>query len=254
MNRYITQFLACLFCLALFGTGEMMAQSSNKSSDAAPAAGTQVAQSVKKTVPVDLKYLLYLPEGYGEKESWPLMLFLHGAGERGDDLGKVEIHGPPKLAKEKKFPFIVVSPQCPADTWWEPVSLTALLDEVCEKYKVDEDRVYVTGLSMGGFGTWSLVAHSANRFAAVAPICGGGNAFVTAYQAKSLPIWVFHGSADKVVPVNYSEDIVAALKKSGNEAKLTIYDGVGHDSWTETYNNPELYEWLLSHKRTSPKE
>ena len=132
--------------------------------------------------------------------------------------------------------------------------MTALLDEVYEKYKVDEDRVYVTGLSMGGFGTWSLVAHSANRFAAVAPVCGGGNAFVTAYQAKSLPIWAFHGSADKVVPVKYSEDIVAALKKAGNDAKLTIYDGVGHDSWTETYDNPELYEWLLSHSRKSPKE
>ena len=233
-----------------------MAQDSsgNDEAPAKPAAGTQVAQAVKKTVPVDLKYLLYLPEGYEEKDSWPLMLFLHGAGERGDDLGKVQVHGPPRLAAEKKFPFILVSPQCPADTWWEPVSLTALLDEVCEKYKVDEDRVYVTGLSMGGFGTFSLVAHSANRFAAVAPICGGGNEFVTAFQAKSLPIWVFHGSADKVVPVKYSKDMVAALKKAGNEAKLTIYDGVGHDSWTETYNNPEFYEWLLSHTRKSPEE
>ena len=256
MNHPVTRLISCLVFLAPIGIEKMMAQSSdNKTVEAAkPAAGTQVAQSVKKSVPVELDYLLYLPEGYDEKETWPLMLFLHGAGERGDDLEKVMVHGPPKLAKHKKFPFIVVSPQCPDDKWWEPVSLTALLDEVCEKYKVDEDRVYVTGLSMGGFGTWSLVVYSADRFAAVAPICGGGIPFVTARRAGKLPIWAFHGSADNVVPAKYSEEIVAALKKSGNDARLTIYDGVGHDSWTRTYDNPELYEWLLSHKRKSPEE
>ena len=105
------------------------------------------------------------------------MLFLHGAGERGNDLNLVKKHGPPRLVEEgKSFPFVIVSPQCPENHWWEPVALTGLLDEIVEKYKIDKDRIYVTGLSMGGFGTWSLAAYSPKRFAAIVPICGGGEA------------------------------------------------------------------------------
>jgi len=198
-----------------------------------------------------LKYLLHLPKDYDQKESWPLMLFLHGIGERGENLDRVKLHGPPKLiAAGKEFPFIVVSPQCPGDRWWKPEDLSALLDEIVGKYKVDKDRIYVTGLSMGGFGTWSLAAFSPDRFAALVPICGGGDPN-TAARLAHVPIWVFHGAKDPVVPFKRSEEMVAALKKANGNVKFTVYPEAGHDSWTEAYNNPELYDWLLQQKRAA---
>ena len=148
------------------------------------APGRQEAQKLDRSIKVTLGYLLYLPKDYAQKDSWPLMLFLHGAGERGNDLQRVKLHGPPKLiAADKEFPFIVVSPQCPKDRWWEPFELTALLDEIVERHKVDQDRIYVTGLSMGGFGTWSLAAYTPDRFAALVPICGGGEAYAAKRSA-----------------------------------------------------------------------
>jgi predicted peptidase len=198
---------------------------------------------------VNLKYLLYLPKDYDQKPSWPLMLFLHGAGERGDDIERVKKHGPPKLIEAgRELPFIVVSPQCPKDRWWEPVELTALLDEIVEKYKVDRDRIYVTGISMGGFGTWSLAMSTPRRFAAVVPICGGGDP-IWARQLAGIPIWVFHGAKDPTVPLARSEQMVEALKKANGNVKFTVYPNALHDSWTETYENPELYTWLLEQKR-----
>ena len=209
----------------------------------------QTAASLDVQVRVTLDYLLYLPQDYQEKDSWPLMLFLHGAGERGDDLELVKVHGPPKIVETgKDLPFILVSPQCEPKRWWQPIDLTALLDEIVAKYKVDEDRVYVTGLSMGGFGTWALAAYTPNRFAAIVPICGGGEPYRTR-QYPHLPVWAFHGDKDTAVPAQRSRDMVDALKKHGGNAKLTIYPEAGHDSWTETYDNPELYKWLLEQKR-----
>ena len=205
---------------------------------------------LNRAVKVTMKYLLYLPKDYAQKDSWPLMLFLHGAGERGDSLELVKKHGPPKLIEAgKDFPFIVVSPQCPQGKWWEPMELTTLLDEIVENYKVDKDRIYVTGLSMGGFGTWSLVAYQPQRFAAIVPICGGGEPFVTMLFAH-VPAWVFHGAKDPTVPLERSQKMVESLKHNGGNVKLTVYPEAGHDSWTETYNNPQLYEWLLQQKRT----
>ena len=138
-------------------------------------AGQQKPHDLERTIKVTMKYLLYLPNDYDQKEAWPLMVFLHGIGESGDNLELVKKHGPPKLiAAGKQFPFIVVSPQCPKNSWWEPLELKTLLDEIVEKYKVDTNRIYLTGLSMGGFGTWSLAAMQPDRFAAIVPICGGG--------------------------------------------------------------------------------
>ena len=215
--------------------------------------GEQTAAELNTQVKVHLRYLLYLPKDYQQRESWPLLLFLHGAGERGDDLEVVKKHGPPKLvAAGKDFPFIVVSPQCPKDMSWQPIELTALLDDVAAKYKVDADRVYVTGLSMGGFGSWGLAAYAPDRLAAIAPVCGGGEAFWTKRFAK-LPVWAFHGAKDTTVPLERSQTMIDALKKSGGDPKLTIYPDAGHDSWTETYNNPALYEWLLEQKRGEKK-
>ena len=200
-------------------------------------------------VKVQMDYLLYLPQDYDKQEKFPLMLFLHGSGERGTDLQKVKVHGPPKLiAAGKQFPMIVVSPQCAEGMWWEPIELMALLDDLERKYKVDADRIYVTGLSMGGFGSWRLAAYAPHRVAAIAPICGGGEI----YWAKSfaqLPVWAFHGAKDSGVPVDRSQAMIDAMKKNGGTPKLTIYPDAEHDSWTETYNNPELYEWLLAQRR-----
>jgi len=209
---------------------------------------------------IQLKYLLFLPKGYdtGSSKRWPLILFLHGIGERGQDPWRVKVHGPPKVAEQlTDFPFIVVSPQCPPGGWWSNEVLMTLLDEVIAKQAVDVDRIYLTGLSMGGFGAWSLALAFPERFAAVAPICGGGNWHVAmaldesqAAALKSLPFWAFHGDQDTSVGIEESERMVKGLQKFGCNIKFTIYPGVGHDSWTETYNNPELYKWFLTHSRT----
>lgn len=209
----------------------------------------QRAARMQAQVSVEMRYLIYLPSNHENQEAWPLLLFLHGAGERGDNLELVKKHGPPKLiAGGKEFPFVVVSPQCPADQWWEPVSLTALLDEVVARHRIDKQRVYVTGLSMGGFGTWALAAHTPDRFAAIAPICGGGEPFM-ARRIRQIPAWVFHGAKDEVVALDRSERMVEALQRAGGNVQLTVYPDAGHDSWTETYNNPQFYEWLLAQQR-----
>ena len=249
-RRCLATLAACaLAVLGNLGSRALADEASAKNAACEP--GKQQAQKLDKAVPVKLDYLLYLPKDYDQKDSWPLMLFLHGAGERGDNLDLVKVHGPPKLIEEgKSFPFIVVSPQCPRGHWWQPFELAALLDEIEQNYKVDPDRIYVTGLSMGGFGTWSLMAYQPKRFAAVAPICGGGDPiFIRLIGA--VPAWVFHGGKDGVVPIKRSEEMVEAMKKANVEVKFTVYPEAGHNAWTETYANPELYEWLLKHKRAA---
>ena len=208
----------------------------------------KLSKEVKKLV--EINYLLYLPKNYNSsQEKFPLMLFLHGAGERGHDLNLVKMHGPPKLIDQgKDFPFIVVSPQCPENVWWSTDDLSALLDDVVQKYNVDENRIYVTGLSMGGYGTWAMAEKYPDRFAAIAPVCGGGNP-LTICKIGKLPVWVFHGAKDPVVSVKEGQQMVDALNKCGNDAKLTIYPEAWHDAWTETYNNQELYEWFLKQKK-----
>jgi predicted peptidase len=221
--------------------------------------GEQLANTFSKKVTkmVECKYLLYLPVDYGKaNKTWPLIMFLHGAGERGNNLEVVKKHGPPKMiAQGKQFDFIVVSPQCPNDLWWPEQSdvLITLLDEIEAKYRVDTDRVYLTGLSIGGFGTWTLASQYPNRFAAIAPICGGSERYA-ASRFKNVPVWAFHGAKDKVVPVARSQEMVNAVKAAGGDAKLTIYPEAEHDSWTETYNNRQLYEWFLSHKISDRKK
>jgi predicted peptidase len=216
-----------------------------------PPASPQRPQTFEKAVAVEvkLKYLLFLPEGYDPSgKEWPLILFLHGSGESGNDLDMVKRHGPPKIVETKRdFPFIVVSPQSPR-RGWNPDALAALLDEIIVNYQVDRDRIYLTGLSMGGFGTWSLAATYPEKFAAIAPICGGGWPGDAA-RLKDLPIWAFHGAKDKAVPLERSEEMVKAIEDAGGKVKFTVYPDAEHDSWTATYDNPELYQWLLEQKR-----
>ena len=213
----------------------------------------QHAQSLEKqmTDTVNTRFLLYLPEGYDKVDGkkWPLIVFLHGSGERGDDIEKVKAHGPPKMIEtQKDFPFIVVSPQAAAHTNWNSSGLNMLLDEVIARLPVDVDRIYLTGLSRGGHGTWKMAADHPERFAAIAPVCGAGDV-KSACQLKNIPIWAFHGEKDTVVRLQDDADMVAAVKACGGDVKFTVYPGVGHDSWTQTYANPALYEWFLQHKR-----
>lgn len=212
----------------------------------------QQAKSMARPVNLEIEYLLYLPKGYDKDEkSWPLMVFLHGAGERGDNLDKVKFHGPPKLVDQgKDLPFIIISPQCPEGKWWPGFGehVRALIEETVENYRVDESRIYLTGLSMGGYGTWSIASIYPERFAAIAPVCGGGSRSM-GRRLKDVPIWAFHGAKDNVVPLQKSQEMVDAVNKAGGNAKLTVYPEAGHDSWTETYNNKKLYEWLLSHSK-----
>ena len=204
------------------------------------------------TKQVGAPYLVVIPEDHDATKKYPLLIFLHGRGEQGDDLAKVKIHGPFEAVKKLGLPLIIVAPQSPLGQWWDVDMLDALVDHLLETLPVDHDRVYLTGLSMGGHGTWLLAARRPETFAAIVPICG----FSIPSKAASfgdLPIWVFHGANDKVIHVGESAIMVKSLRAVGNDARVTIYPSAGHDSWTETYNNPELYEWLLSKRRSERK-
>ena len=204
--------------------------------------------------PVSMDYLVHLPAGYKDAEkSWPLILFLHGAGSVGEDLNRIKRNGLPSLLESKADTparqFIVISPQS-RDRRWSTSSLNALLIHVVEKYKVDKQRIYLTGLSLGGYGTWSMASNFPNHFAAIVPICGGGSR-TRVDRLKEIPIWVFHGAKDETVPISQSERLVEALKAIDGDVKFTRYPEAGHDAWTETYKNPKLYEWLLEQKRSN---
>ncbi len=198
-----------------------------------------------------LQYLLSLPPGYDQDAAkrWPLMLFLHGSGERGDNVQMVKTHGPPMLAaKGQAFPFIVVSPQCPPFERWNPLQLNDLLDEIAAKYRVDADRIYLTGLSMGGSGTWNFAMTYPQRFAAIAPMATGGDA-EDAARVKNLPIWYFIGSKDGDVPER-AHKMVDALRKAGADLRFTEYPDAGHvETWTKAYDDPQFYQWLLQQRR-----
>jgi predicted peptidase len=216
-----------------------------------PATGVQQEKHFEAQSPSTAKigYLLFLPQGYEKsKETWPLILFLHGSGESGTNLAKVKKHGPPKFVEtDPGFPFILVSPQSPGHGW-NNGTLMALLDDVASHYRVDPRRIYLTGLSMGGYGTWSLAAAHPERFAAIVPVSGGGKTD-DAQKLAALPIWAFHGAKDPTVPVERSREMVEAVRAAGGHVNYTEYPEAKHDCWTETYTNAELYKWLLAQKR-----
>ena len=206
---------------------------------------------------ISLQYLIYLPDDYNKnlEESFPLVLFLHGAGERGRDLELIKKHGIPKRINEgKEFPFIVLAPQCPTSAWWNfdeyIFSLIKMVDAVIEMYKVDKARIYGTGLSMGGFGILSLAMQNPKIFSAIVPICGGAN-INKLKILNNLPMWLFHGEKDDVYPPESSILIYKMLKKDNPNIKLTIYHDLGHDCWTKTYENDKMFEWLLNFTKNS---
>jgi len=205
---------------------------------------------------ISLHYLVYTPQNYqGSEKKVPLVLFLHGIGERGTNLEIVKLFGIPKEIEDGvEFPFLVVSPQCPEDTIWanELDALHALLEHIIEQYRVDTSRIYLTGLSMGGNGVWHLAASYPSMFAAVVPICGWANTLIGFPERikvlKDVPVWAFHGEKDEIVPLKGSQELVDALKANQGNVKFTTYPDTDHDSWTQTYQNPDLYEWLLQQK------
>ena len=196
-------------------------------------------------------YHIYHPRAYSDKgeEKLPLILFLHGAGERGHQLEKVNRQGLPSyLQGQEDFPFVVAYPQCPAHTYWDIPSLNRWLDEVMGRAKIDTSRIYLTGISMGGYGTWHWAAHNPEKFAAILPICGGGE-ISKAQRLVHMPIWTFHGAKDDIVPLSETVKMKEAVERAGGKVKLTIYPDLYHDSWTRTYHNPEIYDWLLEHRK-----
>lgn len=199
---------------------------------------------------VPLHYLLSLPADYSTQgDPSPLLLFLHGGGESGHDLTKVKKHGPPRLIESGvKLPFVVVSPQNPGSAqFWDEDALLRLLDHLENTLNLDRNRIYLTGLSRGGYGAWRLALENPHRFAALLVISGAAPS-PYAHWLGDLPTWVFHGAQDPVIPVAESQRMVDAIKTHGGNVRLTIYPDSRHDAWTETYANPEIYQWLLRHR------
>lgn len=198
--------------------------------------------TVKKNV--DLQYLLHIPEnGTKPTSGWPLILFLHGRDQRGSDLNRLKIRGIPKIAEENKsFPFVVLSPQCPSHYIWPFVfdGIMAILDEIIDRYSVDPKRIFVSGLSMGGYATWDLATEYPDRFAGIVPVCGSSPK-ERIERLKNVPVWAFHGALDKSVPIGEVEELITALTLCGGETKLTVYPEGSHDIWTEAYQTDELY-------------
>ncbi len=193
-------------------------------------------------------FVSYRPEK--EQGKLPLIIQLHGAGERGsgkEDLNRVEIHGFPNLVKEQDYECILVLPQCPKDTFWAArvESILKFIEQMKESFPVDESRIYLTGLSMGGYGTWYAAMAKPDLFAAIAPVCGGGMAWNA--EVLNMPIWVFHGAKDPTVSVTQSDEMVNALKALGKDVTYSRIDGVGHDVQVNAYTD-ELMQWFLKKK------
>jgi predicted peptidase len=205
-----------------------------------------------------LSYLLYEPQHAGRKgERSPLVVFLHGMGERGYDLSKVTMHGPPLLAENgRAFPFFLAVPQCPADSSWffQLDALRGLLADLVRRLPVDTSRICLTGLSMGGFGSWHMAVEYPHAFSAVVPICGG-SALASGLDQRlgamaHVPVWAFHGAKDNVVPIILQQVLVERLRAAGGTVQFTVYPDAEHDSWTATYANQQVYDWMLAQKNT----
>jgi len=216
-----------------------------------------------------LHYRLLKPKPTDAQQKYPLVVFLHGAGERGSDNQAQLVHGMADFASDEimaKYPAFVVAPQCPPARRWvevdwsadkhsmpeEPSAALAAMFKLIEKLRselpIDERRLYITGLSMGGYGAWDAVQRRPELFTAAAPVCGGGDPAIAA-RMKDVPIWAFHGDKDTTVKPHRSREMIAALKAAGARPQYTEYPGVGHDSWSRTYRDPALYEWLFAQRR-----
>lgn len=271
MKRF--QYTLVLSC-ALLGNGYMAKQLSAQPPTATPSATDNWQSLLEPREFSDeqgktLKYRLMKPADYHPNKKYPLVVFLHGAGERGDDNVAQLKHGVKNFASDehrKQYPCFVLVPQCPAGEKWvnvdwsssksdmptdpsQSLKLTmAIVQSMIENSGVDRTRIYVTGLSMGGYGTWDALSRYSEWIAAAAPICGGGDP-TQVEKFASVPIWAFHGGKDEIVRPERSRQMIEALKKIGVEAKYTEYESAGHDSWTATYADPAFHQWLFAQRR-----
>ena len=221
-------------------------------------AQTNLIEDTLKTVNVeDLRYYLYFPENYVDtNKNFPLLLFLHGGGESGGELDELKSNGPPKLIAEgKQFPFLILAPQNPhKKKWWNTKAVVQLLDTVVRNNRVDQDKVYLTGLSRGGSAAWELAVQYPEKFAAMAVVCGMAPVPYAAWIDRNMPIWVFHGTEDRSIPISESEEMVRKLKSIGQNVKFTRYEGVGHNSWERAYTTEELYDWFVKQRRNTKNQ
>jgi predicted peptidase len=220
------------------------------------------------------QYKVYVPADWTKDKKWPVILFLHGAGERGDDnTAQTRVGLGPALVRQAGLSAIVVLPQCSRGRWWpetdmQDLALAALNRSIAE-FNGDPERIYLTGISMGGYGTWAIARKNPEKFAALAPVCGGVRPppgipvlsdsvsesdpyLAVAQKVAKTPVWVFHGDEDRTVPVSESRKIVEALKSIGGNVRYSEYAGVAHNSWDRAYGEPEFFLWLLSQHRSSP--
>lgn len=199
----------------------------------------------------NIQYGIYRPEGDAPDKGFPLIVYLHGAGERGEPFEKVYRHSLPRYIQAgESFPAVILVPQCPGRVVWNNIvfGLKELIDSVIREYRIDPRRVSITGQSMGGFGTWEMGLTYSNFFSCMAPVCGGGMAW-RCCNLINTPVWAFHGDADEVVPLSASLEMVDAVNRAGGEARLTILHGVGHDGWDFIFHETDLVHWLIGHCR-----
>lgn len=226
----------------------------------------------------ELLYQILLPQNFSEEKEYPLVLFLHGAGERGSDNERQLVHGSRLFLDEEnrsEYPAIVIFPQCPRNDYWSNVDVKSgpsgrvfkfldggnptksmglvlqLLDSVTAQSFVDKDRVYVGGLSMGGMGTFEVLSRKPDLFSAAFPICGGGNPDSAVKYADKVNLWIFHGAKDDVVYPDHSVAMALALQKAGAKPKFTLYKDANHNSWDPAFSEPELFPWLFSQKKNN---
>jgi len=199
-------------------------------------------------------YIIGFPEGYKEGEKYPVIIFLHGAGTRGNNIKTLINNMFFNAVENFDFPFVTVAPQCSENTWFD--MFERLKDFACEIVNedfCDKERVYLMGASMGGYATWQLAMSMPELFSAIVPICGGGM-YWNAERLINVPVWAFHGAKDDVVFCEESEKMVNAVNACGGNARLTVYPENGHNAWTDTYSNPEVFKWLLSHTNKNASE
>lgn len=242
-------------------------QPANQISSTAPKAAQEFVEKLHTNARGEtMPYLLFVPEGHDKTKPYPLVLWLHGGGTRGNDLKLLLAHGNEhgigylaRADNQARYPSLILAPQCPPNKFWgdseseQPTAqmkmVLEILDKVREDYRVDSRRLYVMGMSLGGYGTWDIITRRPATFAAALPICGGGNTSKASLIAKT-PIWAFHGDEDESVNVSESRRMIAALKKAGGQPRYTEYKGVGHNSWGHAFREPDFLSWIFAQRRS----
>ena len=232
------KFFKTLFILPLFLAGFQLGAQEIKA---------EFNKEIRKTEKIS--YVLDYPQN--TKKPVPLIVFLHGSGERGTDVNIVKNHSPFTYKNLINEPVAILAPQCPPELWWDTATIYDLIKDIQAKYKIDASRIYLTGLSMGGWGTWKLANEHPEMFAAVATVCAPSDRWMeaTIQRYKGLPIKIFHGGNDDIVSPQNSIDMYQALKKVNPDVTITIFPDDNHNSWDSTYSDPKLYEWMLSQRK-----